>query len=110
MLEKLAHWRGFVPSNQHFVRAVASSGCSYEVFQPASHVGWNAEGSDVAASFGEAWLEQSRSALLFVPSILAPIEHNILINPNHQDAALILPERETPVWWDRRLFEPPLTP
>jgi hypothetical protein len=33
------------------------------------------------------------------------MENNVLINPSHPDAQHIKPGRETPVLWDRRLFE-----
>jgi RES domain-containing protein len=34
---------------------------------------------------GDAWAEQQRSAILRVPSVLVPAEHNYLLNPAHPD-------------------------
>lgn len=104
MLEKLAHWGGAMPVAQHFVEATVAAGVSYEEFAPDLHVGWNALDSEVAASFGSRWLSEQRSAILFVPSVIAPMCHNILINPLHPEARSVVPGREKPVPWDRRLF------
>jgi len=61
-------------------------------------------GPDPPRAFGSAWIEETRSAVLFVPSVVAPMERNILINPAHADAARIKPTLEEPVPWDERLF------
>lgn len=37
-------------------------------------------------SFGDLWLDQQRTALLLVPSIIMPQTWNILMNPAHPDA------------------------
>jgi RES domain-containing protein len=104
MLEKLAHWNGVMPPHQHFVAAVVPAGISYELFQPAAHVGWNAGVQMVAKRFGSMWLREARSAVLIVPSVIAPMEDNLLVNPMHPDAARIVPGMEQPVWWDARLL------
>lgn len=39
--------------------------------------------------FGDAWIREKRSLLLFVPSVVVPMENNVLINPLHPDAAQI---------------------
>jgi RES domain-containing protein len=105
MLEKLAHWNGILPPNQHYVQASIPVGVSYEVFQPAAHIGWDAVVQTVAKGFGSTWMLQKRSAVLIVPSAIAPVEKNVLINMAHPDAARIVPGREIPVWWDSRLLQ-----
>ncbi len=40
-------------------------------------------------SFGSAWLRETRSAVLSVPSVLVPGTRNYLINPAHPDFASI---------------------
>ena len=105
MLEKLAHWNGVLPPNQHYVLAVIPEGVSYEVFQPAAHVGWNSIVQTVAKTFGSTWMRERRSAILIVPSAIAQVEMNVLINTSHPDANRIVPGRETPVWWDSRLLQ-----
>lgn len=104
LLEKLAHGSGRLPPNQHYVEIVLPAGISYEVFQPASHPGWNAADCVVARAFGSAWLADARSLLLFVPSVLAPLDANILINPAHPEFARLKAGLNVPVHWDARLF------
>lgn len=38
---------------------------------------------------GKRWLEQGQTAVLEVPSVVAPTERNYLLNPRHPDFALI---------------------
>jgi RES domain-containing protein len=96
MLEKLVHWNGIVPSNQHFVEAEVPAGTSYEAVQVAALSGWDADSSPVAKAFGSRWLREGRSAILFVPSVLSPTDRNVLINPLHPDAKGIEAGLETP--------------
>ena len=98
MLEKLAHWNGVLPPNQHFVTAVIPAGVSYEVFQPSAHVGWNAPVQMVAKRFASIWLRAARSTILIVPSVIEPLENNVLVNTAHSDAARIVPGVEQPIW------------
>ena len=44
--------------------------------------------------------------LLVVPSVVARIESNVVINTRHPDYEGLSIEvgLETPVWWDQRLF------
>lgn len=104
MLEKLAHFSGFPPSGQHRVEITLPAGLSYEVFAEHQALDWRAPDSPGAQAFGHAWVQEQRSVLLLVPSALAPIEHNILINTAHPDFARITCGLETPIWWDDRLF------
>jgi len=61
--------------------------------------------TDECARFGERWLEQQRSALLSVPSVVVPQSLNMLINPRHPDAGAIRIE-EIHAWqFDFRLFQ-----
>jgi RES domain-containing protein len=38
-----------------------------------------------AQAVGDAWIEKASSAVLRVPSVLIPEEHNYLLNPKHPD-------------------------
>ncbi len=104
MLEKLATGSGDLPANQHFVEIVIDAGVSYEVFSEAHRPGWDSAEASVAKAYGEAWLLAGRSAILLVPSYVARMEQNVLINPAHPDFPRIRPRLATPVWWDERLF------
>jgi RES domain-containing protein len=103
MLERLAA-QGALPANQHYVEVTIDAGCSYEVFSEAHHPGWQDPSRNVSRAFGSGWRHEARSAILFVPSIVARMERNVLINPDHPDFARIHPGLHRPLWWDERLF------
>jgi RES domain-containing protein len=104
MLEKLVHANAVLPPNQHYIRITIPNGTSYEVFQPEAHPGWDSKDERICKAFGSRWHEEQRSALLLVPSLPARLERNILINPQHPEAAGITHDLPEPVWWDERLF------
>lgn len=52
---------------------------------------WQAQpASSECAAVGDNWLQQRSSLALAVPSVIAPREQNILLNPLHEDFALVL--------------------
>ena len=53
---------------------------------------------------GDDWVKESRSAILKVPSVIIPSEHNFLINPGHQDFFRITVGDTTPLDVDPRVF------
>ncbi len=105
MLEKLAHGNGRVPPHQHWIAITIPAGVSYEVFSTAHHPGWDAADCMVAKTYGEAWQRSLRSLILIVPSILARIENNILINDRHPEGPRVTHGLHQPIWWDGRLFQ-----
>jgi RES domain-containing protein len=104
MLEKLVHANSVLPPNQHYIRITIPNGVSYEIFQTAAHPGWDAKNETMCKDFGETWYRAKRSALLFVPSIPARLDRNILINLSHPDSTGITHDLPEPVWWDERLY------
>jgi len=56
-------------------------------------------------AYGEAWQQGKRSLILIVPRVVARVEKNILINPEHSEFAQIGTSLHQPVWWDERLFK-----
>lgn len=66
---------------------------------------WDAENSASARHFGDRWLEERRSAVLLIPSMVARLEWNALVNPLHPDAGKLSASPPEKVVWDRRLFE-----
>lgn len=107
LLEVLAHAGiGRVPTTHCVVSAEVPDGLLVERAQADALVaGWDAEKSASARAFGDQWLEQARSAVLLVPSVVARLEWNALVNPAHPDASKLLPSRPEKVLWDKRLFE-----
>ena len=50
-------------------------------------VGWDAEPAGQASiEIGTGWANRNSSAILLVPSVIVPEEHNLLINPAHPEA------------------------
>jgi RES domain-containing protein len=105
MLEKLAHYNGVLPPNQHYIEIAIPAGTSYEVVTKDSLPDWHLRDSQKARAHGSTWLEERRTAILVVPSYVAREETNVLINPRHADARAIRPSVERPVVWDARLFD-----
>lgn len=104
LLEKLVHGSGALPPNQHYVEIAIPAGCSYEVFQPAAHSGWDLANGNVSRAFGCAWQAAGRSLILISPSVVARLDNTILINPTHPEFRRITTGLATPVYWDARLF------
>jgi RES domain-containing protein len=98
--------RKVLPSAARYVEAVAPEDVSREIFNADSHVGWdNPFDTSVAQAFGKAWIQERRSALLLVPSVVTGgRDGNVVVNPDHPDAARISVGPEMPVSLDPRLF------
>lgn len=61
--------------------------------------------SVAAREFGDRWLSEQRSAILFVPSVVVAVgDKNVLINPDHPNTRLIKHHKPGNVEWDVRLF------
>ncbi len=104
MLEKLVHGSGMLPPNQHFVTITLRNGVSYEVFPVHQYRGWADETPQASREYGESWHKARRSLILIVPSVVARMERNFLINPDHPDFNRIDVSMHEPVYWDNRLF------
>ena len=104
LLEKLVHGSGRLPPNQHYVQATLPLGLSYEIFLLPSLPGWDSMPATVSKEFGERWCSERRSAILLVPSVVARLDRNILINPAHPQFTMIEATLHQPVYWDHRLF------
>jgi RES domain-containing protein len=60
--------------------------------------------NDLTRQKGSNWLEDRSSCLLKVPSIILPEAGNVLINPQHADAARLVIENVARYPFDSRLF------
>jgi RES domain-containing protein len=56
------------------------------------------------AALGDDFVNQAATALLLVPSALAPRENNWLLNPRHPDFAKIAIQQPEPLRYDPRMF------
>ncbi|HET7882193.1 MAG TPA: RES domain-containing protein [Acetobacteraceae bacterium] len=104
MLEKLVHSSGELPANQHFIEITIPNGVAYEMLNPAHLPGWDDVSRIASRAFGDDWQRSRRSLLLLVPSVVARMELNVLINPEHPEFPRVTHGLHQPVWWDRRLF------
>ena len=104
LLEKLVHGSGRLPPNQHYVKVTIPRGLTYEVFSQPALPDWDRMPATVSKVFGERWCFEKRSLILIVPSVVARLDNNILINPAHPQFASLEPSLHEPVYWDRRLF------
>ena len=104
LLEKLAHSSGLLPPNQHYIEITIPNGLTYEILNEASLPGWDNATPTVSRAYGETWQGAGRSLILFVPSVLARLDQNILINRRHPEALRIRWTLHRPVYWDARLF------
>ena len=104
LLEALAHWNGLLPGNQRFIEITIPGGTSYEIVTGDTVPNWFEQGGEAARRFGRDWYAENRSAVLIVPSVVARMENNLVINARHPDFPGLEVGPETPVWWDERLF------
>jgi RES domain-containing protein len=103
MLEKLVHSNtGNLPENQQWIEIIIPVGITYETVTTYSLPEWKQP--SVSKDFGDTWISSKRSCIVFVPSAIAPVENNILINESHPQFATITTSLNQPVIWDRRLF------
>lgn len=107
LLEILAHANiGLVPTTQCVVIVEVPDDVAIERHEASSlPTGWDAENSSSARAFGDQWLAEVRSAILLVPSVIARLEWNAVVNPAHPDSGKLLPSKPEQVVWDKRLFE-----
>ena len=61
--------------------------------------------SDQSMNFGSNWLKSNSHLGLIVPSAIAPLESNIIINPHHPAASHIKVKQEYDFSFDQRLLE-----
>lgn len=105
LLEKLVHSNtGKLPQGQQWIEISIPAGTTYEVVTPHSLPGWDNPSQQVSKRFGIQWVKQQRSAILLVPSIVARVDRNILINEAHSEFSKITTSLNEPVIWDSRLF------
>ncbi len=105
LLEILVHCNtGEILENQQWIKITIPVGTTYEVVTPHSLPGWDDSSKQISQAFGDKWIEEKRSAILIVPSIVAREDNNILINEAHPQFRNITTSLNHPVVWDKRLF------
>jgi RES domain-containing protein len=107
MLEILAHANiGRVPQTHQFVIAEVPKDVSVEILEGSIlPEGWDSENTASARARGDQWINEARSAILIVPSVIARLDRNALVNPLHPDAKKLIVSEPINVIWDKRLFQ-----
>lgn len=107
VLEVLVHSNlGRVPKTHAVVEITIPDQVSVETLAADALRGWDAEDQTVSRAYGDQWLDEKRTAVLLVPSVVTHgRESNVVLNPEHSDFANITASRPQPVDWDERLFQ-----
>lgn len=105
VLETLVHLAGpEVPGSRHVATLSIHPDTSFEVFDPENHAGWDRDDLEVARAYGSVWYQEGRSAVLVVPSVIAPSDSNLVINANHPETGTCVRFPSiVPFQWDKRL-------
>lgn len=106
MLEILVHANiGRIPATHAYVLAQIPDNVAIERHDASSlPAGWDSEDPSVARRLGDQWLQEARCAVLVIPSVVARLECNALINPLHADSSRLQVAPSEKVIWDQRLF------
>lgn len=105
MLEVLVHTNtGRVPLHYVYIEMSIPATVRIERLDVSTIQGWDAPGYAVSRALGDEWYDSGRSAVLIVPSVVSPVESNVLIHQDHSDFREIQTGEPQPVRWDWRLF------
>jgi RES domain-containing protein len=66
---------------------------------------WRDERNQQLPRIGAEWASSRRSLALLVPSVPIDGEWNVLVNPDHPDAARIVADKPKPFRFDQRMFK-----
>lgn len=107
VLENLVHFNlGKLPPRLIVVQLRIPTVVSREVLRPERLAAWQAaQPNPVSREFGDRWYDERRSAVLIVPSVLSPYEHNVLIHQSHADSRMIKVGEPAPTTLDERLLQ-----
>jgi len=106
MLEILVHANiGRIPTTHGYVVADVADDMRIERHDSQTlPLGRDSDDFSIARRFGDQWLDELRSAVLIVPSVVAKLEFNAVVNPRHPAAAQFVVSASQNVIWDQRLF------
>ena len=104
VLENLVHWQtSEVPKGLVCVAADIPGDIDQEELGRADLP--KARPNDYAPfrDIGDEWYARGETAVLWVPSMVSPVEANILFNQTHDDFTKLVVHKATPAWIDPRL-------
>jgi RES domain-containing protein len=106
LLEILVHSNlGRVPRGFAYIEIDIPAGMAIEEITANDLYNWDAADCVASQEFGSRWYQETRSAVLVVPSVAAGgMGRNVLINPEHPEFRSVKASRPRQVEWDQRLF------
>lgn len=105
VLETMAHARiGKLPPGLRLVEIEIPKSVAVETVEPNAVPRWDSADYAAAREFGDNWLQERRTAVLVTPSVLSPVERNIVINPLHRACAKLKVSAEQDLVLDARLM------
>lgn len=105
LIEKMVHSNiGRIPKGQQCREISIPADVSAEEVTAAEIPEFAAEDEELSREFGNVWCDSKRSAVLWVPSVVARGERNVVIHQMHPEFKRISFGVPEPVIWDRRLF------
>jgi RES domain-containing protein len=106
LLEVLVHSNLSEPPKHHrVIRIDVPDQVEIETVSTTAVPDWDAEDVRASRAFGDLWIQENRTAVLRVPSVITSgRENNLLFNPFHHQFSLIETGAPEPVNWDERLF------
>jgi RES domain-containing protein len=106
LLEVLVHSNlSWPPKNHRVIRIDIPDEVEIETVSSTEVPDWDTEDMRGSRAFGDRWIQENRTAVLRVPSVItAGRENNLLLNPLHPQFSLIEAGAPKPVNWDERLF------
>ncbi|MEW6721038.1 MAG: RES domain-containing protein [Thermodesulfobacteriota bacterium] len=108
MLEQLSYAGiGFLPKGQVWIE-IQIPAIPIEVVESGDVPGWELEDKIASQEYGDKWLDENRTAVLLVPSVVSSgIEKNVVINPAHKDFPRITHSAPRKMEWHERFLVPP---
>lgn len=107
VLENLVHWQtSAVPEGLVCVAADVPDDIEQEELDRADLPKANLNRYAPFRAIGDEWYARGETAVLWVPSVVSPVESNILINQTHGDFSKLVVHKSTPARIDPRLKRP----
>jgi len=103
MLEILVHWQRPTPPPDYVVVVLFVPDTLASTHIPYTSHDWQME-QQWSKDTGDSWLNEKKTLLMRVPSVIVPSEWNYLINADHPDAKSIKVIHIEPFQFDNRLF------
>lgn len=104
LLETLAHAQiGKAPPGLRFVEIDIPDDMAVQRLENGTLSNWADADYRASQAFGNRWIDEARTAVLLVPSVMSPVETNVVLNQRHPDFSRITASAEQELALDLRL-------